>query len=77
MATKLDERPMIAYYVEDRKVRDYITGKLMDYCDAHNDGYHIYQSPFECELVMSRLHSPDCSCNYCTYGREALPGSEY
>jgi hypothetical protein len=25
----------------------------------------------------SAKHHPDCQCNYCTYGREALPPSEY
>lgn len=73
----MDNHPLMAYYIGDHKVVDYISGKVLDHCDAHNRGYHLYMSSSECDLVMSRLHSPDCSCNYCMYGREALPASEY
>jgi hypothetical protein len=69
--------PLICYPIERGAFRDVFTGMIVE-SEAAADllGYRIYDR-FEAQLYASRYHHVECSCSYCTGGREALIGSEY
>lgn len=69
--------PLIAYPIERGCFRDVFTGFVVEsLAAAERLGYEIYDRS-EAKLYASAYHHPDCSCRYCTHGREALSGSEY
>ena len=64
-------------YPRDERFVDAQTGKVINTLElAEYLGYTVYDKG-ECRLILSQYHHPECVCNYCTNGREALSGSEY